>query len=118
MLLSTIAPTASLVSESVHFKDQYMQVTVRYSDNVGINASSLGNGDLLLTGPNGYSQAAVLDSWTRGAAGGVLGVYGFRSPARSGMRRTTALMPSACRRGRWRITEAQPTTLPRGPWAG
>ena len=118
MLLSTIAPTASLVSESVHFKDQYMQVTVRYSDNVGINASSLGNGDLLLTGPNGYSQAAVLDSWTRAPPAACWASMGSAPPARSGMRRTTALMPSACRRGRWRITEAQPTTLPRGPWAG
>jgi hypothetical protein len=75
----TVVPTASLVSSTVNFMDQYMVVTVLYKDNVGINTSSLGNGNLTLSGPNGYQQTAVLTSWTRNA-NGVLAVYNFCSP--------------------------------------
>ena len=36
--------------------------TVRYTDNVGINVASLGNDDIRVTGPNGFSAAATLVS--------------------------------------------------------
>lgn len=75
----TVVPTINLVSSTVNFMDQYMLVTVQYKDNVGIDTSSLGNGDLTLSGPNGYQQTAVLMGWTQNA-NGVSAVYGFRSP--------------------------------------
>ncbi|MGZ8898943.1 MAG: zinc-dependent metalloprotease family protein, partial [Limisphaerales bacterium] len=36
--------------------------TVRYSDNVAIDVSSIGNNDVRVTGPNGYSRTATLVS--------------------------------------------------------
>ncbi len=36
--------------------------TVRYADNVGLNVSTVGNNDVRVSGPNGYSQAATLVS--------------------------------------------------------
>ena len=34
--------------------------TVRYSDNVGVNVSTIGNNDVRVAGPNGYSRTAIL----------------------------------------------------------
>ena len=36
--------------------------SVNYSDNAAVNVSTLGSGDVLVTGPNGFSQAATLVS--------------------------------------------------------
>lgn len=36
--------------------------TILYNDNRGIDSSTLGTGDLIVSGPNGFSQAAVFDS--------------------------------------------------------
>jgi hypothetical protein len=46
-------------------------------DDVAVNASTLGDGDVLITGPNnnGYSQQSKLVSVTTGAGGTVTAVY-------------------------------------------
>ena len=36
--------------------------TVRYTDNLGVNVSTIGNNDVRVTGPNGYSQTATFVS--------------------------------------------------------
>lgn len=36
--------------------------TILYNDNRGIDSSTLGTGDFIVSGPNGFSQAAVFDS--------------------------------------------------------
>ncbi len=53
-------------------------VTVTYSDNAGMDVASLGDGDLRMTGPNGYDRLAKLvsvDLMTNGSPR--VAVYGF-----------------------------------------
>ena len=57
----TEAPTASGAALPVTTAGGVTHtVTVTYADNHEIDASSLGTGDLLVTGPNGYEQIATL----------------------------------------------------------
>ena len=55
----TIAPTANLES-SAYFTNKYttFDFFVTYSDDQAIDAESLGDGDISITGPNGFSQLA------------------------------------------------------------
>jgi hypothetical protein len=58
-----IPPTANLtVSDLSEPGVSTKTFTVRYSDNVAINTSSIGNNDIRVTGPNGYSQVATFVS--------------------------------------------------------
>jgi hypothetical protein len=45
---------------------QHYQFVVKYTDDTLLAASSIGNGDVLVTGPNGYTQLATLVSKTPG----------------------------------------------------
>ncbi|HEX8914735.1 MAG TPA: hypothetical protein VF796_20455, partial [Humisphaera sp.] len=47
-------------------------LTVTWSDDNQVNLASIGNGDLLVTGPNGYAQVATLVSATPNADGSVV----------------------------------------------
>lgn len=63
----TIAPTATATVADVTVAGSAVySFTVDYSDNVGIDAFSLDNNDIVVTGPNGFSQAATLVSTTNG----------------------------------------------------
>ncbi len=55
----TQAPTASLTAANITAKGGTSQTfTVTYTDNTGINAATLDNTDLRVTGPNNFSQLA------------------------------------------------------------
>lgn len=55
--LDTNAPVAMLnVANVTTGNSATHEFTVTYTDNVAIEATTLGNGDLLVTGPNGYSN--------------------------------------------------------------
>jgi hypothetical protein len=58
-------PTASAVAANISIAGAPTQtVTVTYSDDNKLNLASLGNGDIRVLGPNGYSAAATLVSST------------------------------------------------------
>jgi hypothetical protein len=55
----TIPPVATLVADdSTQVGEGARQVNVTYSDNVGIDISTIGTNDIRVTGPNGYNQSA------------------------------------------------------------
>ncbi|MCX5658232.1 MAG: hypothetical protein NTW19_00750 [Planctomycetota bacterium] len=57
------APSASLSAAGVSAAGGTSYTfTVTYSDNTAVNASTIGSGDVLVTGPNGFSQAATFVS--------------------------------------------------------
>ncbi len=59
----TQAPTARLTASNVTVKGGTSQTfTVTYTDNAGINATTLDNSDVRVTGPNNFSQLASLVS--------------------------------------------------------
>ncbi|AFY65137.1 conserved repeat domain protein [Geitlerinema sp. PCC 7407] len=59
----TIAPTASLSAGNITTAGSATQTfTVTFADNRGINAATLDSNDVLVTGPNGFSQRAQLVS--------------------------------------------------------
>ncbi len=60
VLAAPVAATESLPIRHVNNADQ--TITVNYSDDVAIQAASIGTGDILVNGPNGYSQVATLRS--------------------------------------------------------
>lgn len=59
----TIPPTASVsnLAPMIGGSKSY-QFTVNYSDNQDLNTSTINSNDILVTGPNGYSQLATLVS--------------------------------------------------------
>ena len=58
-----IPPTADLTISDISEPGVSTKTfTVRYSDNVAINVSSIGGNDIRVAGPNGYSQLATLVS--------------------------------------------------------
>src|SRR5262249_15628858 len=57
------APTASLSASTITSAGgTSTTLIVTYTDNVGINVSTIDSGDLLVTGPHGFSQVAKLES--------------------------------------------------------
>ena len=57
------APTATAVAPSItQAGGKNQTITVIYADNSAVDASSIGSGDLLITGPNGFEQVATLVS--------------------------------------------------------
>ena len=60
-LSDTTFPTASLAAANVLTAvSTTYQFTVTYSDDMAMNAATLDGGDILATGPNGFSQMAAL----------------------------------------------------------
>ena len=59
----------------------FLEFAVTWTDAAGIDATTLGDGDVIVTGPNGYRRAAVLHSLD-GPAGGTSRVARYRAPAR------------------------------------
>ena len=59
----TQAPTATLTANTFNAEgSQSYDFTVTYTDPSGVDSSSLDNADILVTGPNGFSQTATLVS--------------------------------------------------------
>ena len=55
-----VAPTATLLSvQHPADGDEAATLVVRYADDTAVDASMLGTGDLLVTGPGGFSQVAA-----------------------------------------------------------
>ena len=57
-----VAPTVTGFTATRTVKAATVAVTVTYADNVAINAATLGNGNVIVTGPGGFSAAAKLTS--------------------------------------------------------
>jgi hypothetical protein len=57
--LDTIAPTAAKRDTDVIFTNSTFTFDITYSDNVAVDINSIGVGDVLVTGPNGYSELAT-----------------------------------------------------------
>jgi cyclophilin family peptidyl-prolyl cis-trans isomerase len=57
-----IAPTASATLGPILGSTSTYQFTVNYSDNQDLNTNDFGNNNILVTGPNGYSQTATFVS--------------------------------------------------------
>ncbi len=62
-----VLAAAVYAGTSVHTTD--WTIVVRYTDPQGINTSTLGNNDIRVTGPGGYNQLGVLQSFTRDYTG-------------------------------------------------
>jgi hypothetical protein len=61
--VDTVAPTASLKAANVtKAGGKTCTFSVTYADNLAVNAATLDNSDILVTGPNGFSQAAAFVS--------------------------------------------------------
>lgn len=81
--VDTIAPTVSVAPVTPPVSDQRsLSFTVSYIGNAGgsgIQTSTLGNTNILVTGPNGFSTSALLVSSTA-ITGGVQAVYEIPAP--------------------------------------
>jgi len=60
------------------------QFAVTYRDDVAVNAGTLGNGNLMVTGPGGYSEAATLVSMGLLDSRSVSAVYSIPAPTTDG----------------------------------
>ena len=59
--IDTAAPTPSLAASNVNTAGgTSYQLTVTYTDDFAVSVATLGNNNLLVTGPNGFSQGATL----------------------------------------------------------
>jgi hypothetical protein len=78
----TEAPTASAAVASVtQAGAKTHTITVTYADNRAVDFASLGTGDILVTGPNGFEQFATLNSVDPAADGSPLvATYTFATP--------------------------------------
>jgi hypothetical protein len=76
----TTHPTATFSgAPAVPGEDEYLfQVT--YDDNVGINLSFLDNNDILVTGPNGFSELATFVSVSKGDGATQIATYRITAP--------------------------------------
>src|SRR5690606_2570701 len=55
----TSAPAASFVSTTIASAAPFIDLSVTFSDDVAMDADSLDAGDILVTGPNGYSATGT-----------------------------------------------------------
>ncbi len=78
-------PTATLSSKPVvSSATQPYVFGVTYDDNVAVMASTLGNGNILVTGPNGYSHLATLVSTGLSNGPQIVAQYSIPAPAAAG----------------------------------
>jgi hypothetical protein len=71
-----LAPAPDVVSDSTPTKT----FNVTYTDNYSVNASTIANGNLIVTGPNGFSQAATLVSSSGGNGSTINATYSITAP--------------------------------------
>jgi hypothetical protein len=81
----TVAPTAKVYQASniLTARGTPYQFTLTYTDERKMDAASVGGGDIRVTGPNGYSELAVLVGKTVNATGTVVKAT-YRVPAPGG----------------------------------
>ena len=77
--VDVVPPTAVASLPAVTAGATTYTFTVTYADNVAINTASMTNGDLKVTGPNGYSQAVKLVSYA-GTGTTVTATYSITAP--------------------------------------
>jgi uncharacterized delta-60 repeat protein len=81
------APTASVVSlpDISEIEVAAETFTVRYTDDIAVDASTIGTGDVVVTGPNGYSQPAEFLGFVGNDSGGnapeLVAKYQVKPPA-------------------------------------
>lgn len=75
-------PTAAVVSPDLTASGQASySFTITWSDNTAVDASSLGNGNVIVTGPNGFSAPATLASLSSAVSGSPLtATYAVAAP--------------------------------------
>ena len=85
-LVGSAAPTAALTSAPNITAAQVTpyQFTVTYNDTANINASTIGAGNITVTGPGGYTQAATLVSQNLANGTSVAAVYSVPAPTVNG----------------------------------
>lgn len=72
-VLDTTAPVAAAtLGDITAAGSSGYTFTVRFSDNVAVRLASLGNANVLITGPDGFSQAAILSGVDQASDGSVL----------------------------------------------
>jgi hypothetical protein len=74
-------PTAAVTGPSVAADNSSFTFTVAYKDNVAVNASSIDNNDILVSGPHGYSQLATLISSGLVSGATVTATYKVTAPS-------------------------------------
>ncbi len=76
----TTKPTASLQSAPAVLDDTGKAYTfsVNYSDNVALNTATLNSSDILVTGPNGFSQLATFVSAVNGTGAARIVTYSIK----------------------------------------
>jgi hypothetical protein len=82
----TVAPTAKVYQASniLTARSTPYQFTITYADDRKMDAGSVGGGDIRVTGPNGYTELAVLVGKTVNATGTVVkAVYRVAAPGGS-----------------------------------
>jgi parallel beta-helix repeat protein len=79
----TTVPTAALTSApTITAKGSTaFSFNVTYSDNVAVKAATLGNANILVTGPGGYSQLATLTSTGLSNGSSIVATYSVPAPA-------------------------------------
>ena len=80
IMLDAEAPTAVAIAPNVTEPASVYRFTVEFSDNVGIDPGSIGSGDVVVTGPGGFSAAATLVSLEQDRAGAATAVFEFAAP--------------------------------------
>jgi hypothetical protein len=71
------APTAAVLVGPLTAQAPFFEFAVNYTDETAMDVASLGTGDVIVTGPNGFREVATL--WTKGpATGGPLASGGYR----------------------------------------
>lgn len=79
-LQDTQPPTALLAASAITLGTTNYSFQVSYADNTGVDTTTLGHGEIVVTGPNGYSQVATFQGSSSPVAGTVVATYGITSP--------------------------------------
>jgi hypothetical protein len=81
---STLPPTGLLGNErTINSGAQNHLFTVNYQDNGSVDVTTLGNGDIRVTGPNDYNQIAEFVGSQAGSNGSITATYRISAPGGS-----------------------------------
>jgi len=75
-------PQASITSAPTIYHDNVYYFSIKYTDDTAILTSTIGNGDVLVTGPNGYNEVATYYAKTpsSGDASSIVVIYTIPAP--------------------------------------
>lgn len=77
----TQAPAATLAPVSSPSIGNTLDLTITYTDNIALNSSTIGTGDIRVTGPNGFNQVATMVALSSVSSTTRTAVYRITSPA-------------------------------------